>query len=342
MKESIPKILPSLSVFEAESMLIEAMERLRKSEKNSSIQDKLIGDYWQETWRRAPFEECLTFKQLASLNVDVLLKKRSFDTEKMIALSYAVRRGLDSENSIVPNSVPESSAQVKTKITEPSKQAWKSPITDLSSTLTLFLLGFASEISLLPTSHSFTKVGVAILNQISPLHFASLWFSHFLFSSETLLGLDIHTDPTKKEFKATVQQISKIIYDESPELYLHWSTALTGPGASESTLLNAYTLKPFFESFVKDFGIILCKCLGAKRVIIKDTPLPHHWAFSPETADKIALAFAPGLSAKKPQALETLSLPFPFFDLEELLTHIRRLPDKGKVSVKKAAKNPRR
>ncbi len=79
---------------EAERRLLAASERVRDSSAFSLLCSKKLGEFWNPDWPRAPFEECMTFRQFAKLNMDQLLKKRSFGIEKILAVLKAVEQGL--------------------------------------------------------------------------------------------------------------------------------------------------------------------------------------------------------------------------------------------------------
>ena len=83
-----------LGASEAERRLIEVAERLKDSPVFDQLRARKLGEFWDPAWPRAPFEECMNFRQFAELKMDQVLKKHSFGPEKILSVLRAVERGL--------------------------------------------------------------------------------------------------------------------------------------------------------------------------------------------------------------------------------------------------------
>ena len=78
----------------AQIELSRALDLLSSSGALDRIGGKTLREYWDKDWPRAPFEEVLTFRQLAGLDLSSLLKKRAFTPEKMLAVSKVIDRAI--------------------------------------------------------------------------------------------------------------------------------------------------------------------------------------------------------------------------------------------------------
>ena len=84
----------SLSPVELENRLEAASKLVRSSPTFTEIRSKKLGEFWDKSWARAPFEEALTVGQFAAIDVTTLVKKRSFNPKKALLLLDAVDRAL--------------------------------------------------------------------------------------------------------------------------------------------------------------------------------------------------------------------------------------------------------
>jgi len=73
-----------LSSVQAERMLTDAIAALRDSPRFPSIRFAKLGEFWQDDWARAPFEEALTLQQMVDMKVAALLEKRSLSHAKIL------------------------------------------------------------------------------------------------------------------------------------------------------------------------------------------------------------------------------------------------------------------
>lgn len=309
-------------------MLFSALQLLKEPENLAPIRSKIVGDFWDASWRRAPFEECLTFRQLSTLEYDSLIKKKSFTGEKMAALAHAIRRAVSGGQAALANT-----PQVVPPVTANTPE-WKLS-DDIPATAAAFLSGFSTLLSKLPPQHIYRTLGTRIIGSLPPLEFAGLWFSTTTGEgSAALIGLS--GEGLKKITTRTAHQLRTLMQKEAPELTLHWTTALTGVGCAEETLFKSYYAEDVPNTFGKEFGVVLITALGALPVSLFGKILPHHWSLSPKSAEVIVKALVPSFGERKASALEILSLPFPFYDLEALFEHIHTYGSAKKTPPQKA------
>jgi hypothetical protein len=70
------------------------IDALRVSPRLTQHEHRRLGEFWEEHWPRAPFEETFTLRQLSQLEAYVLLKKRSVTDKKAHFIHLAVKKAL--------------------------------------------------------------------------------------------------------------------------------------------------------------------------------------------------------------------------------------------------------
>jgi hypothetical protein len=71
-----------------------ALSALSSHPKFSLVAGRILGEFWDTSWTPAPFEEALTIKQLTSLDISVLFKKKMVSEERMLNVTTALGRVL--------------------------------------------------------------------------------------------------------------------------------------------------------------------------------------------------------------------------------------------------------
>ncbi|NDB85910.1 MAG: hypothetical protein EB127_24905, partial [Alphaproteobacteria bacterium] len=77
---------------DAEARLNAAVGRLRSSGADSQFPQTPLGEFWDPTLPRSPFEEALTIQQVCSIKLEPIVRKRSFSEAKLEALLVAMAR----------------------------------------------------------------------------------------------------------------------------------------------------------------------------------------------------------------------------------------------------------
>lgn len=329
--------MSEISRFEAESKLFDALQLLRNPENMEKIRDRIVGDFWNPEFRRAPFEECLTFKQLASIQYDTLIKKRSLDSDKMVALADAVRKAVreptSGRSSASSNHTSSNFNSTKQFVTWEKAEKF----TDVSASL--FCLGIVASLNLMSPDHPYVRVLKRMFQGFNPDEFLTVWFSSQDRAKDCLaLGINL----TEKEIVTLANKSSAkmrvMIAEESPELQLHWSTALSGAGAYLETLVSPYFTTAVSSNLYYEVSRVLIWALGGRPVIIGERPLKDHYSLSPVTAGSVVKAISSGKKTKT-ELRDTFSLPFPFFDLDILIEHFTNTKAKKLQSSMKMVSN---
>lgn len=325
--------LPSVSVFEAESMLQESMHLLKKPENLEPIKEKLVGDFWEDHWVRAPFEECMTFKQLSSIHFDTLIKKRSFDCDKMVALSHAIKKALSSKTAhAIPPTPPNISLH------EPL-----APIKGLPTIASALYTGLKQFAYGLPEGHALAVAAQKLFEGIDPLACTAAWLTVHYDTQCAARLTGVSTSEIVTLTKQSFKQIAALFQYTAPECYLHWTTALTGAGASSHYLFSPYLYaKNIPQEFVADLSLVFLRAIGAEPIVIQRKVLPGHFSFSPHTAPKILSALKIPKKAPLGAIRNILSLPFPYFDIEELAGVAQPSSPRKLRSPKRAPKGKKR
>lgn len=295
----------SVSDFEAQEKLFAILGRLKDCilKLPESFQKKQIGTFWESSSTRAPFEEELTLKQLASFDPEILIRKRSFTSDKMIALTTALEKAMNLE---IASTLPFNNS---TSFLKPKLEVIKHPVInlqikpnkELTPLASVFFEGFLSKIHTIfrPENH-FVSFFERLLSLIPSDEF-TLWYLS-------------DKQPTAKNSKL----IKELFLQFLPEVWLHWQTALSGSGASSRYLVQSYCIKPSDKNAVLEASYIIkpiLLALDALPVVIEKKYLEGHFTFSIETSQQIYKALKGKQIKSKKEFIEKMSLPFPLFDV---------------------------
>jgi len=115
------KDLRFLGSIEAERKIQECFARLSEP-KASVLQQQKLEEFWDTSLVREPFLEGLTFRELLTMSIDALLKKRSFTNIKIHGLLRCIEAALDTVKGRSNSEVVPGSSENSPKI-EPARQA---------------------------------------------------------------------------------------------------------------------------------------------------------------------------------------------------------------------------
>ena len=71
------------------------LKRLAEHKRYKEVKDKPLGEFWKPAWLPAPFEEMLTIKQLGSMDLSVLFKKKMVSDSRVECMVLALEAALD-------------------------------------------------------------------------------------------------------------------------------------------------------------------------------------------------------------------------------------------------------
>jgi hypothetical protein len=287
--------LPALHPLDAEQRFTEVFQRLKRTVQSSPQADEKIGTFWDPEWQRAPFEEELTLRQLASLTIDVLIKKKSFNPEKMTALAIALERGLGEQKKTLSLVPPAVTVQHHEQLLQ----------ADFSLPVEAIIAFYGRQ-------------------QLARDVFQETQFHRFFNQIFDLIADKTIQDPWQSSPKT--KDDKKILHcaqETIPEVLIHFRTALTGPGTSTDHLLLPYAITPAMLPAAEHLCAPLLRALHAHPIVLNKKTIPNHYSLHPESAATIYKALKGSSIKSKEKFKETFSLPFPFFDLHLIfkITH---------------------
>jgi hypothetical protein len=83
------------SIVQLEQDLHSLRSRLKAHPNYEKVAAKTLGDFWKSDWTPAPFEEMLSIRQLLSIDVAALFKKKTVTESRMLHVCQALERVLD-------------------------------------------------------------------------------------------------------------------------------------------------------------------------------------------------------------------------------------------------------
>lgn len=310
--------LPHLEMWEAEACFQEVLGRVRSTTDLHLLQAHPIGDYWEEGWARAPFEECLTLKQILGIDLQSFIRKRSMTAEKLVAISYAMDKCLTGAPTL-PQPTHAPSLKLKQEPKREHDRAWAAISPLVPPSVALIPEMVLREGASLPRGTTLARIALEIPKILSAEVVTILWLLGEVGEKEVhgRTGLPLKT--IRSAVKDGHRALAELLQRVTPEVYLHWNTALTGPGAKEESLFSPYIATEGSLPFQLGMLRTLVQGIGATPPLINKKPLPGHWTLHPETAWKMIKAMKGSLKGSTAKKRELLSLPFPFYDLDLLL-----------------------
>ena len=327
--------LPSFSSSEAELKLITLLGKLRSISTIAQFHDRKLGDFWHPEWPKAPFEQLMTVRQVLEINIDAVLKKRSFTGQKLSAFMQALER-VAAEAS---GSARTTTSRERTPSAPSSMEKFSS--VGLPSSVRFALMGVENSLLRLPDESSLRRTFCPLGAWITP----SLATALVALLDEKGKGAFVPADP---ELLAIVKARAA---QQIQELLATWVAVLAGPavGTAAIPMLKQETPKQEtdhgvdrgFEHGVDhsvDHGVdhglqemllrLLLQAIGAKEVHFRDALVPDHWTLSPRSFSVLFQSFLDSLPRSDSEARAELRQLFPSVDptvLDELLSKYAEL-----------------
>lgn len=319
-----------LLAIERSSIEMELAEKKHGLKRISSdlLSSKLLGDYWQEGWPRAPFEEALSFKQLSDLDFETLVRKRTFDIHKMNSLIKAIdafvsehdvrKRGGTSQSNLterpfIPSALPGIAFE---------NDGFPLPL--ITQNLVRY---FEYQCSL-------------YLNAIGPL---KILFAHLPLTLKAheaaLLALSVNDAPSlsrrllrlsKEDFdnmlSGAQSKLRQLFERACPKVAGAWTAALSSPGIAEEHLFAPYFDEAFDEEFQRIVFRTLVRTLGAEHPVIAGESFPDLWTMNSEAASVLAKSLVNESKDEKDLWAKITKL-LPAFPPEQVISVLDRTSD---------------
>jgi len=309
------KNLKFLNSIEAESRISEAFSRLLEPGARS-LQNQKLEEYWDTDLVREPFLEGLTFRELLTISIDALLKKRSFTNIKIHGLLRCVDSALETA-ALVPSSEEQESHIGAER--QASDYAAKQKFPG-------WLAGEKLADQHYPTIRWFELEWENIQGSTSQLAQLIKLVPKIVSASEfcNLIKLIDQNDFSSKTSKDLIKEVHKRIKKLDltlPSLQL-WERLLCAPSVSEKELLAPFLDTASSHDSQRAVGRLWLVVLGAVRPIYGDYVLTGYWTGVPEKFETICeeLANEPDSSKRAKKGATYL----PFLESNELDTLLSR------------------
>ncbi|NMC64034.1 MAG: hypothetical protein GYA55_12800 [SAR324 cluster bacterium] len=313
---------PGLNAIERSNAELELAEKKQRLKRVSSdlLSSKLLSDYWEKDWERAPFEEALSFKQLSDLDFETLIKKRSFNVSRMISIGKAIDKFMAEHDLRLKQSCfdtsrlsPESLRLSSTPLVHFETGGVELPL--ITQNLVRY---FEHQCALYPLSNGPFKVFFAHLPltlKADEVALLALSVNNAPSFSRRLLGL------SKEEFDSRLKNAqlkTRQLFERTcPKVFSAWSASLASVGISEESFLGPYFDSVFDESFQLILFRTLLLSLGAAHPTLGSEHFVEIWTSNLEISD---LLFASLKNSTRDEVLnqDKFSRLFPGFPIDKL------------------------
>lgn len=324
LKEESPRThdLHILGGAEAESRLIEALGRLRAAPAFSLIAARTLKEFWQKDWARAPFEETMTFRQLSEINVEALLKKRSFDGRKVQAVLGAIQNALaaHAEAPVAGEGTVRPAAQLRAL-------PWLGSSGESLPTWCDALIYYyeAQTAAHLERSTIFSRVAEQIAGVVSREELACAWLANHHSPSALCALLGKSAADLASLTEGAHRKVEMVIRKELPALVTGWEAALATPGISAAALYGPHLVSGLDQGFQVMICLTALRALGADHPQIRELRFAELLTRNLRSAEIIFDGVLAGLPKSEEQLREALKVALPFFNEQQLFTLIARV-----------------
>lgn len=284
----------------AQIELSRALELLSSSGALDRIGKKVLKDYWQQDWPRAPFEEVLTFKQLAGLDLSSLLKKRAFTAEKMLAVSKVIDRAVGSAQQ--PNTALVASSEAQPL----SYECARFKASNHHSFVAVCTRAAYEQAAHLAPNSGF---GLILKGMIASSHVDEIIAALVSASMPSLAAsalLEITPNELEELNRIGCAEVFQIAQNLAPNLLAQLEAALHAPAASEAILLGALSSKHISEVLQLAVMRVLLGSMQARHPLLFGEKLPGFWSKSERSAELLLRGVMSGLPKSEAELLEDL------------------------------------
>jgi hypothetical protein len=311
---------------QVEQQLIEAFSRLSAAPHFDREKSRTLGEFWRPEWPKAPFEQCLTFGQLAHLKPETFIKKRSLGPSKIAAVVGAIEAFVDRRPASLPRTRVEIAADDEPApaphIPSPAKVVWKE-----RHSLPPAAAHLISYFELRLAARALPQPLAAVL-QSAPSSFGAAEFALLWIASQSAeLAAALFALPAREISQRTVASrkcLLAIIERDAPQLYYHWNSSLSGAGALKRELLAPYRVDPIDDDFEQAMWEIFIFAFGAVPPKAFGTEFPDFRAKRADALEVIlntALATLPRADADLRADLGVL---LPHFPIAQILSALKQ------------------
>lgn len=330
---------PSLSPLEAEERLSVALVRLKNSPKFDALKNHTLGEYWEEHWTRAPFEECLTFKQLAEIKVETFFRKRSVNNEKILALIDVINKALAEDRlDVVPEVEPvvvehfQIVGEVRAQDPRAPSSGWQVESNAYPSYIYGLIRFAEAQIDKASSGVSpFAGLVRSLPQLVTAEEFSYLWLTaernESLANELPAPNIDVLTERCESFMRSV-----------APSVFHSWNTILMGSGVSLDALLQPHLDSALDEVFQRIVAKVILSLFGASELELDTHPVPNYWTKNPEAARIMLSALVSSLPKSDSALRAEIKACFPLVSLDAVISifqHRAEYDNRSKMWIKK-------
>lgn len=294
-----PKLQSSIGInsVEAELRLTAGLAKLRTSVALKTLAHHRLGDYWDPSWTRAPFEEALTFEQLSQLKPRALLDKRSFTPQKLSHLIEAMERGVTSATpSVAQITQHPQQATLFTTTHAISTERWKAESAGYTTTLLGSLIVYADEAAKTPEQFvELCRILRAIPERLNAREYLAAMMQEEL--DDTTVSSLLKIDPnTVRQSQATAsQKLESLLKELAPVLHQSFMATLSQPATQIASLTQLLRPDAPSSQFITILCMLFARAVGAAPVMIGGRAQPTVWSHNSSAAERAVRLLVAGL-----------------------------------------------
>jgi hypothetical protein len=266
-----------VSSVQLEIDLRDRLQELKNDPRFESLRFRSLGQFWDSSWPRAPFEESFTLEQLIELDMSTLFRKRTMSSSRIMYMTKALGRALQGGreasrdeprtpqpvvNPPVQQLSSNSASEVSAELVEVS---WREAATRGGAVELAVLEYFLESCSLARSSSR-------------PLESALATLPSYLSGDQFLSVLD--AGPLDDDIVEAVGRWIASSHVESSVKAL--SMMLQGPGVSLSTVVEVFFGETFRGANARIGAQVVARILGAQEVSIAGRVCGAVWSLNPE------------------------------------------------------------
>ncbi len=305
---------------EAEAVLQQAFDLLRRQDFFDSVKELSLEKYWAGGSMHDPFLETLTFKQLLELKPANLLEKRSFTGWKVQAVVNTIRNCVEEHRG---RCTVEAAGSEAGRCSSPAARAWgEGDTAALNLVQSALAVQFEVQLSRLPQTRPLGSILHAIPGVLKREEYAR-WLI-CLLHGEAASDLLAPAPPSCRPAADCTAAVSELMKRSAPALCAHWESALAAGGAAFEALIEPYREPAVDQTFQKAVFQALLASLGARPLEVWNVSLRDYWTKNEallEAGLQAVLGRLPMAEQELRQHLETL---LPMYRAEDLLMLLKQ------------------
>jgi hypothetical protein len=240
------------------------LKRLAEHKRYREVKDKPLGEFWKPAWLPAPFEEMLTIKQLGSMDLSVLFKKKMVSDSRVECMVLALEAALDA--------ITDNSQTIETLDTDSNERFSESLFEDIA----VDILGHRAILEVVGLRHGEPRYRT--------ICFFIAEIAQKLSTEEVLLVLGEHQVPTKlqKRLKAI---ITKCLEEPTVKTI---SYLLQGPGVDLEVVGHICVGEELkYDAVIGFVALLVVRGLGAQAVEHAGHISQRYWSVNPYLLEQV-------------------------------------------------------